>query len=116
MSAANDLAVLIERWLTDRLMRHRGVSSNTIASYRDTFRLLFAFAQTRFGKSPSQLTLRDLDAPFIGAFLEDLETTRSVSVRSRHIAPTFNACSRSQASEPISDSCSFSPGPRLKRS
>lgn len=40
-----DLAVLIERWFTDRLMRHRGVSSNTIASYRDTFRLLFAFAQ-----------------------------------------------------------------------
>lgn len=42
MSAPNDLAVLIERWFTDRLMRHRGVSSNTIASYRDTFRLLFA--------------------------------------------------------------------------
>lgn len=64
MSASNDLAVLIERWFTDRLMRHRGVSSNTIASYRDTFRLLFAFAQTRLGRSPSQLTLRDLDAPF----------------------------------------------------
>ncbi|CDX52788.1 hypothetical protein MPL3365_170092 [Mesorhizobium plurifarium] len=76
MSAANHLAVLIERWFPDRLMRHR-VSSNTIASYRDTFRLLFAFAQTRLGKSPSQLTLRDLDAPFIGAFLEDLETRRS---------------------------------------
>ncbi|WP_288142339.1 hypothetical protein [Mesorhizobium sp.] len=51
MSAANHLAVLIERWFTDRLMRHRGVSSNTIASYRDTFRLLFAFAQTRLGNS-----------------------------------------------------------------
>lgn len=63
MSASNDLAVLIERWFTDRLMRHRGVSSNTIASYRETFRLLFAFAQTRLGRSPSQLTLRDLDAP-----------------------------------------------------
>lgn len=53
MSAPNNLAVLIERWFTDRLMRHRGVSSNTIASYRDTFRLLFAFAQTRLGKPPS---------------------------------------------------------------
>lgn len=29
------------------------------------------------GRSPSQLTLRDLNAPFIGAFLEDLETLRS---------------------------------------
>jgi site-specific recombinase XerD len=61
MRRTNDLAVLIERWFTDRLMKHRGVSSNTIASYRDTFRLLFAFAQTRLGRSPSQLTLRDLD-------------------------------------------------------
>lgn len=88
MSASNDLAVLIERWFTDRLMRHRGVSSNTIACYRDTFRLLFAFAQTRLGRSPSQLTLRDLDAPFIGAFLEDIETLRSASVRTRNLRLT----------------------------
>ncbi|MEY9530760.1 site-specific recombinase XerD [Sinorhizobium fredii] len=87
MRRTNDLAVLIERWFTDRLMKHRGVSSNTIASYRDTFRLLFAFAQTRLGRSPSQLTLRDLDAPFIGAFLEDLETKRSASVRTRKPPP-----------------------------
>ncbi|BCH18923.1 hypothetical protein [Mesorhizobium sp. L-2-11] len=60
MSASNDLAVLIERWFTDRLMRHRGVSSNTIASYRDTFRLLFAFAQTRLGRSPSDSVLKVL--------------------------------------------------------
>ncbi|TIU45398.1 MAG: hypothetical protein E5W19_30655 [Mesorhizobium sp.] len=35
MSGSNDLAVLIERWFTDRLMRHRGASSNTIASVND---------------------------------------------------------------------------------
>jgi len=29
-------------------------------------------AQARLGRSPSQLTLRDLDAPFIGAFLRTL--------------------------------------------
>lgn len=82
------LAVLIERWFTDRLMKHRGVSSNTIASYRDTFRLLFAFAQTRLAMSPSQLTLRDLDAPFVGAFLEHLETKRAASVRTRNLRLT----------------------------
>nr|WP_245424653.1 site-specific integrase [Sinorhizobium sp. BJ1] len=69
-------------------MKHQGVSSNTIASYRDTFRLLFAFAQTRLGRSPSQLTLRDLDAPFIGAFLDDLETKRSASARTRNLRLT----------------------------
>jgi site-specific recombinase XerD len=88
MSDENHLAVLIEQWFTDRLMRHRGVSSNTIASYRDTFRLLFAFAQTCLGKPPSQLTLRDLDAPFICTFLEDLETARSASVRTRNLRLT----------------------------
>ena len=35
MRHRNDLPVLIERWFTDRLMKHRGVSPNTIASYRD---------------------------------------------------------------------------------
>ncbi|WP_292338142.1 hypothetical protein [Mesorhizobium sp.] len=59
-----------------------------MASYRDTFRLPFAFAQTRLGRSPSQLILRDLDAPFIGAFLEDLETLRSASVRTRNLRLT----------------------------
>jgi integrase/recombinase XerD len=73
----NDLAVLIERWFTDRLMKHRGVGPHTVASYRDTFRLLFAFAQMRLGRSTSQLTLRDIDAPFISAFGENLETKRS---------------------------------------
>jgi site-specific recombinase XerD len=88
MRRTNDLAVLIERWFTDRLMKHRGVSSNTIAYYRDTFRLLFAFSQARLGRSPSRLTLRDLDAPFISAFLDDLETTRSASVRTRNLRLT----------------------------
>src|SRR5262249_52238034 len=36
-------------------------------------RSLFTFAMARLHKPPSVLTLDDLDAPFIGAFLEDLE-------------------------------------------
>lgn len=53
MNATSDLPALIERWFTDRLMRHRDASANTIASYRDTFRLLFAFAQERLRRQPS---------------------------------------------------------------
>ena len=45
MKPACNVATLIERYFTDRLMRQRNVSPNTIASYRDTFRLLFTFAQ-----------------------------------------------------------------------
>ena len=62
-----NVATLIERYFTERLMRQRNVSANTIASYRDTFRLLFSFAQTRLRKPPSALSLGDLDAPFMGS-------------------------------------------------
>lgn len=82
------VASLIERYFTERLMRQRNVSTNTIASYRDTFRLLFTFAQARLRKPPSALTLDDLDAPFIGAFLTDLETRRGASARTRNLRLT----------------------------
>ncbi len=88
MKPSCNLAALIERYFTERLIRHRDVSPHTIASYRDTFRLLFMFAQARLRKPPSALAIDDLDAPFICAFLEDLETTRSVSVRTRNLRLT----------------------------
>lgn len=81
-------AALIERFFTERLMRQRNVSANTIASYRDTFRLLFTFAQSHLRKPPSTLTFGELDAPFIGAFLEDLETSRGAAVRTRNLRLT----------------------------
>ena len=88
MSASSDLPVLIERWFTDRLMRHRGASTNTIASYRDTFRLLFVFARDRLRRPPSTLGLTDIDAPFICAFLDDLEARRSATARTRNLRLT----------------------------
>src|SRR5436190_24029693 len=69
-------------------MRQRDVSANTMASYRDTFRLLFTFAQSRLRKAPSALALDDLGAPFISAFLEDLETNRGAGVRTRNLRLT----------------------------
>ena len=83
-----NVATLIERFFTERLMRQRDVSPNTIASYRDTFRLLFLFAQGRLRKTPSALTLTDLDATFIGTFLTDLETKRGASAKTRNLRLT----------------------------
>ena len=88
MKATCNVATLIERYFTERLMRQRNVSANTIASYRDTFRLLFTFAQARLHKPPSALSLDDLDAPFIGGFLTDLETRRGAGVRTRNLRLT----------------------------
>lgn len=88
MNSRPNVAPLIERYFTVRLMQQRNVSGNTIASYRDTFRLLFRFAQVQLRKPPSALGLDDLDAPFISAFLADLETARGVSIRTRNLRLT----------------------------
>lgn len=88
MSTSPSAAPLIERYFTVRLMRQRDVSAHTIASYRDTFRLLFRFADKRLRKRPSALTLDDLDATLIDAFLADLETARGASVRTRNLRLT----------------------------
>lgn len=79
-----NFAPLLETFFTDWLMRQRRLSSNTIAAYRDTFRLLLRFAQCRLGKPPARLDLADLDAKLIGAFLNHLETERHNSVRTRN--------------------------------
>src|SRR5262252_1286740 len=79
---------LLQSFFTTRLMAQRKVSSHTIASYRDTFRLLLQFAQKRLRKAPSQLELDNLDASFIGAFLDDLESSRGNGARSRNLRLT----------------------------
>ncbi len=77
------LAPTMQGFFTERMTQRR-VSPNTVASYRDTFRLLLAFAQQRTGTKPSKLRLEDLDAVLVGAFLEHLETVRHNSVRTRN--------------------------------
>jgi integrase/recombinase XerD len=75
---------LLQSFFTDRLLRQRQASPHTIAGYRDCFRLLLQFAKERLRKIPSQLRIEDLDAPFIGLFLEHLESTRKNSARTRN--------------------------------
>jgi integrase/recombinase XerD len=78
------LAPTLQAWFTDRLLTQRNSSPQTIAAYRDTFRLLLAFAHEQTGKQPFQLELDELDAPLIGAFLTHLEHDRGNSVRTRN--------------------------------
>ena len=76
-------APLIQGFFAHRLPQQR-VSAHTVASYRDTFRLLLGFAHDRTGKAPSKLSLEDLDAALVGAFLDHLERERHNSVRTRN--------------------------------
>ena len=79
MKTAFDLPRLLEGFFTERLMQQKQASPHTIASYRDTFRYLLRFTEKRLRKPPSRLTLKDIDAPLIAAFLNDLEKSRSIS-------------------------------------
>ncbi|MCA1679927.1 MAG: site-specific integrase, partial [Actinobacteria bacterium] len=79
------LAPTLEAFFCDRLLRQQRVSPNTIASYRDTFRVLLCFVQQKTGIRPARLELPHLDAPTVGAFLEHLESERGNSARTRNI-------------------------------
>lgn len=88
MKPQPSFAALLEGFFTQRLMRQRCASAHTIASYRDTFRLLLQFVQRRLHKAPSTLALEDIDAPLVVAFLDDLEKARAVTARTRNLRLT----------------------------
>jgi site-specific recombinase XerD len=68
----------------NRLQRQRGASPNTVAAYRDTFRLLLRFVSERLKIEPSCLLLTAIDAPLVGEFLHHLEKQRGNTARSRN--------------------------------
>jgi integrase/recombinase XerD len=88
MKKISDFPALLETFFTQRLIAQRRASPHTIASYRDTFRLLLQFAQKRLHKPPAQLATADLGAPFLGTFLNDLENHRANGARSRNLRLT----------------------------
>ena len=88
MKDATNFPTLLESFFTKRLIAQRRASPHTIGSYRDTFRLLLQFAEKQLGKAPSRLMLEDLQAPFLGVFLDNLETARANGARSRNLRLT----------------------------
>lgn len=84
MNRPAGLPSLLESFFTDRLMKQRAASSHAITSYRDTFRFLLRFASECLGKAPCELDLQDLEAPFIGSFLDYLEKERGCGARTRN--------------------------------
>lgn len=81
---ASEFPALLQIFFTDRLLRQRQSSPHTIKAYRATFRLLLRFAAERLRRSPSDLLIADIDATFVGDFLDHLETTRGNAARSRN--------------------------------
>jgi integrase/recombinase XerD len=78
------MAPTIQAFFTERLINQRQASPHTIAAYRDTLRLLLAFAHEHAGIKPHALDVEDLDAVLITAFLDHLERDRGNSPRTRN--------------------------------
>ena len=78
------LPVYVQRFFTERLAIQLRASNNTVASYRDTFRLLLKYASDHLGQSPTDLQIANISAELVGKFLSFLETARGNAARSRN--------------------------------
>jgi len=79
------LPVYMQRFFTERLATQLRASHNTVASYRDTFRLLLKYASDHLGRAPIDLQVADINAELVGRFLSFLETGRGNRARSRNV-------------------------------
>ena len=104
---ATDFAVCLRRFLTSYLAGLRGCSPNTIASYRDTFRLLIAWFRDERSVPPGRLTLDHIDASAVTAFLGWLQEGRrnSASTRNQRLAAISSFCTWMQTEDPARMAC-----------
>ena len=79
-----DLARFIQRYFCSYLINQRRVSKHTIASYRDTFRLLLPFIAGEISKPVTALILSDINSQVVLAFLQYLEKKRGNRVQTRN--------------------------------
>ena len=82
------VAPTLQAFFTDRLVRQRRVSPQTVASYRDTFRLLVRFVHDSHRQGPLDLEWDDLDAEVISTFSDHLEARRHNTARTRNLRLT----------------------------
>jgi site-specific recombinase XerD len=87
-SRSPSFPALVQEFFTNYLISQRAMSPHTVASYRDTLMLFCNFAQSRVGKSPTELSLTDIEPELILAFLDHLEHERHNTVRSRNLRLT----------------------------
>jgi site-specific recombinase XerD len=82
--AMTALAPHVSDFLLVRLPVERNASAHTRATYSHAFTLLFAFAAHQLKRSPSSLSIEQLDANLVMAFLDHLERDRRNGVSSRN--------------------------------
>jgi len=79
-----DFAGYLSKYLTSYLPGQRNLSPHTIASYRDTFRLLLTFCRDDKGICPESLTLAHIDDDLVREFMAWIESVRKCSIATRN--------------------------------
>src|ERR1700685_1951486 len=104
---ATDFAVCLQRFLTSHLAGLRGCSPNTIASYRDTFKLLISWFRDERSIPPGKLTLDCIDAAAVTGSPNGLGAKRhsSISTRNQRLAAIGSFCTWMQAEDPARMAC-----------
>lgn len=80
----NNFAVLLQNFFYQRLIEQRNSSNDTVAAYRDTFKLLLSYLKEKQKISPDTVALDDLNPKNILGFLKYLEQDRHNKIRSRN--------------------------------
>ena len=75
---------LLHAFFYERLVQQCNVSAHTVRSYRDTWRLVLRFVAARHERAVAQLTLAELTAAEVAAFLQHSEVERKVSIGTRN--------------------------------
>lgn len=84
MNTAHSIARFVQGFFQNYLTAQRGLSPNTILSYRDSIKLFLLFVSQRVEKTVDKLTLEDFDVNLAVAFLGDLEKSRGNSIQTRN--------------------------------
>ena len=80
----NDFPKYLSDFLSKYLPGQRNVSTHTIASYRDVFKLLLIFCNSEKSINPEKIKVSDLSKELILHFLNWLETKRKCSISTRN--------------------------------
>lgn len=101
MNCGHSLSAYVQHFFTERLVKQLNATPNTIATYRDTFRLLFRYAEAQTGRAPTELRVEDINFKLIEKFLTHYEqklgnTARSRNTRLAGIRSLFQYISRNE--------------------
>jgi len=82
---SNQIGPMLQNFFVEYLCNLKRVSTQTISSYRDTFRLLLEFIHDKYRIEPAAVSIKNLDVDVIISFLNHLEQSRHNSIRSRNL-------------------------------